>query len=460
MILAGGLAGRPLEASLEAGWPQLPPVKIRVVYVGLGGAWPKPEFDAPAEVAKFERYLRGVRERLGDVEFVGGELIPNDEASAAALVPKLSGADGLLVFHLAFGSGGPLLRLVDAGLPTAIYSQPFSGHDWMYVPQWQKAGKRVILAASRDPGDIDRLVALLRVPARLRDTRVLVIGGSTGTAPARSSEAVAEKLGTKVIRIEPAEQLEAFRAIDPRAAEEEAQAYWLKPAKAVVEPSREDVVAGARLYLALRELMVRYGARAVTSTLCMSNPTNACLAFSKLNDLGLVGACEGDMDSTLTMLLFGYAFGKPGFITDPLFDTSRNAVIHAHCVSATKMDGPRGERHPFAIRTHRDDNSGAAVEVDLRVGQEITCAKLVHLETILLSSQKIVEIPDFDDRGCRTQCTAEVADARTMLSHWGSGVLEGADMMTLLHRVVFYGDHAASVRDLAQLLGLRVVVEG
>lgn len=124
------------------------------------------------------------------------------------------------------------------------------------------------------------------------------------------------------------------------------------------------------------------------------------------------------------------------------------------------MDGPRGERHPFAIRTHRDDNSGAAVEVDLRVGQEITCAKLVHLETILLSSQKIVEIPDFDDRGCRTQCTAEVADARTMLSHWGSGVLEGADMMTLLHRVVFYGDHAASVRDLAQLLGLRVVVEG
>jgi L-fucose isomerase-like protein len=192
----------------------------------------------------------------------------------------------------------------------------------------------------------------------------------------------------------------------------------------------------------------------------MRDPCNACLAFSKLNDLGLVGACEGDMDSTLTMLLFGYAFGTPGFISDPLFDVSQNAVIHAHCVAPTKMDGVGGQRHPFSIRTHRDDNSGAAVEVELRVGQEITMAKLANLDTLLLSAQKIIEIPDFDDRGCRTQCTAQVADARSMLTNWGSGVLEKEGMMTLLHRVVFYGNHVADARDLSQLLGLRVVIEG
>ncbi len=53
MLLAGGVALRPLQAAEEAGWPKLPPVKIHVVYVGLGGAWPKPEFDAKAEVEKF-----------------------------------------------------------------------------------------------------------------------------------------------------------------------------------------------------------------------------------------------------------------------------------------------------------------------------------------------------------------------------------------------------------------------
>jgi hypothetical protein len=43
-----------------------------------------------------------------------------------------------------------------------------------------------------------------------------------------------------------------------------------------------------------------------------------------------------------------------------------------------------------------------------------------------------------------------------MVRNWGGGVLDG-DMMTLLHRVIFYGDHVESVRDLAPLMGLKVV---
>ena len=67
----------------EAGWPALPPVKIHVVYVGLGGAWPKPDFDAKAEVVKFQAYLAALQHRMGDVEFVGGELIANNDKAAA-----------------------------------------------------------------------------------------------------------------------------------------------------------------------------------------------------------------------------------------------------------------------------------------------------------------------------------------------------------------------------------------
>ena len=460
MLLAGGVVLRPLQAAEDAGWPKLPPLKVHVVYVGLGGAWPKPEFDAKAEVEKFRPYLDGLQKRLGDVEFTGGELIPNQTKAAEEIVPKLAGDDALLLVHLAFGSGQPLLKLVDAGLPTAIFSQPFSGHDWMYVPQWQKAGKRVILGASRELADIDRMVALLRVPARMRQSRILVVGRATGTKPACDAEQIKARFGTELVPITREQQVAAFESVDLAAAEAEAEQYWLKAAKKIVEPSRQDIIDGSRLFLGLKKLMIENRAQAVTSTLCMHDPCNACLAFCKLNDLGLVGACEGDMDSTLTMLMFGYAFGKPGFITDPLFDVSKNAVIHAHCVAPTKMDGVAGERHPFAIRTHRDDNKGAAVEVDLRVGQEITCAKLVNLDSMLLSAQKIIEIPDFDDRGCRTQCTAQVADARAMLANWGSGLIEQTGMMTLLHRVVFYGNHVDNVRDLAQLLGVKVVMEG
>ena len=46
-----------------------------------------------------------------------------------------------------------------------------------------------------------------------------------------------------------------------------------------------------------------------------------------------------------------------------------------------------------------------------------------------------------------------------MFLNWGGGVLEGG-VMTLLHRVVFYGNHMQAIRDLATLMGIKVVVEG
>ena len=459
MLLTGGLAGRPLATAEDAGWPKLPPVRIYVVYVGTGGAWPTPSFDAPAEVAKFKHYLAGVQARLGDVSFVGGELIPNTVEAATEVAANMAKADAAMLVHLSFGSGQPLLKLVDAGLPTAIFSQPFSGHDWMYVPQWQKAGKKVILLPSSDYGELERAAALLRVPVRLRQSRIIVVGGAKGTAPACSAEQIKSRLGPEVISTSQEQVAAAHNAIDPTAAEAEAERYWTSQAKSIVEPSKADIINSARLYLAIKDIMIKERAQAITSSHCMGAPAKGCLTFSKLNDLGLVGACEGDMDSTLTMLIFSYAFGIPGFISDPLFDTSKNAVIHAHCTSTTKLDGPNGQRAPFLIRTQCDSNAGVSLEVQMRVGQEITCAKLANLDTMLISTGKIIELTDFHDRGCRTQITTEVSDARRMAQNWGSGVL-GNEMMTLLHRVVFYGNRLQSVRDLAPLMQLKVVEEG
>ncbi len=463
-LLAGGFLARPLQAAEDAGWPKMPPVKIYVVYVGLGGAWPKPEFDAPAEVAKFQKYLSGVEKRLGDVQFAGGTLIPNRSADAAKEVAKARGADAVLVVHLAFGSGGPLVKFTETGLPVAVFSQPFSGHDWMYLPRWQKAGKRIVLMPSRDWGEIDRAVALLRVPVRMRQSRLLLVGPANGTVAARNAELVKKQIGPEVVPISVKQVVDAHNAVNPKDAEAEAEEYWISKAKKIVEPSREEIIKSARMYLALKNLMVKENSRAIAIRCLGGIPIGTlgypCLAFSKLNDLGMVGACEADMDSTLTMMMFGYAFGLPGFISDPLFDTSKNAVIHAHCVAATKMGGPDDRRAPFLIRTHRDDNKGASLEVEMKIGQEITCVKLVNLDEMLLSTGKIIEIPDFDDRGCRTQIVTEVADARGMFHNWGGGLLDNANMMTLLHRVVFYGNHVESIEDLAALMGLKVVMEG
>ncbi len=62
-------------------------------------------------------------------------------------------------------------------------------------------------------------------------------------------------------------------------------------------------------------------------------------------------------------------------------------------------------------------------------------------------------------RACRTQIVTEIGNAELMVRNWGGGVLEG-DMMTLLHRVVFYGDRLDSARHLAELMQMEMVMEG
>ena len=461
--VAGGAlwaVARPLSASAlssvaEEGWVLPPPTKIHVVYAGrTGDAY----LTRPTEeLARFEDKFKEIETKLGNVKFVGRDEIPPSKAEELAV--KLKDADAVLIIHLS-GHGGeaPVLgKLIDVGLPTALFSQPFSGHGWMYFPQWRKEGKRVILLPSSDWSELERAARLLRVPAAMKQTRILAVGRPNGTASACSAEKVRAKFGAELVIVPNERILEGMKAVSQAEAEAEAEAYWIRPATRIVEPTRPEIVDSARMYLATRKLMIEEKAQAICSVHCMGNP-RGCLTYSKLNDLGLVGACEGDIDSTLTMLIFAYAFGVPGFISDPVIDTAKNAMVHFHCTSATRMDGPGGRRLPFAIRTQTDSRGGVALEVENRVGQPVTCAKLVDLDTMLVVGGKITATSN-SPLACRTQFAQSVPDARRLFLNWGADVTHG-DTMTLLHRVVFYGDYLKPMQDLGDLMGFKVIEEG
>jgi len=458
VILSAHLPGRSSAAGENEWPPRLPDVHIYKVYLGrTGGIYlSRPN----QEIAKFDEYLAGVERKLGNVKFIGGQVIP--PARVDSIIPKLQDADGVLLFHLSgHGGGAPkaaMDRIIDVGLPTAVFSQPFSGHGWMYFPQWQKAGKKVVLMPTSDWSEIEKVVRLMRVGPHMRQTRIIVVKGPVGTKAACSAGQIKERFGTQIIPMTVEETIRAHESVDIKAAEAEAQNYWISKAKNIVEPSRDEIINSARFYLATKKLMVENKAHAITSSNCMQKPAKGCLTYSKLNDLGLVGACEGDVDSTLTMLMFNYAFGIPGFITDPVFDTSENALIHFHCTSATKMDGPDGKRLPFTIRTQSDSERGVSLDVENRIGQDVTCAKFINLDTMLISTGKIYKITH-DELGCRTQFWTKVADAEKMYHNWGAGILKGGTM-ALLHRVVFYGDHTKDIEKLSTIMGFNVVREG
>src|SRR5512144_1750800 len=61
-------------AAGQENWPKLPPARIYKIYAGRTGdmylAHPT------EELAKFEQYFADLEKKLGDVQFVGGDLIP------------------------------------------------------------------------------------------------------------------------------------------------------------------------------------------------------------------------------------------------------------------------------------------------------------------------------------------------------------------------------------------------
>lgn len=461
---AGALAATALPKRLAIAQatelPKHSPVRLFCVFAGRTGHW---YLTRPAEeIPKFRKFFSDLEGRLesvhGSIKFVGDEQIPPGDVSKVAERLK-NEADVLVIVHLS-GHGGeaPLLtKLVETGLPTVVFSQPFSGHGWMYFPQWRKAGHKVILVASSNWADFERAISLIRAPVWMKQSRILAVGRPHGTAEACDPKRVKEALGAELVTI-PNERIHKTMAeISLEEAKKEAEEYWIRPAKGIVEPKQEEIIQSARMFLAVKRIMAEERAQAICSIHCMGNP-RGCLTFSKLNDMGYVGGCEGDIDSTLTMLIFAYAFGVPGFISDPVIDAAKNAMIHFHCTSATKMDGTKGERLPFVIRSQTDSGAGVSLEVEHRVGQPVTCAKLVHLDKMLFVTGKILWTSK-DPLACRTQFAQSVPDARSLFLRWGEDVIRG-DVMTLLHRVVFYGDYADQLRDLAALMKFKLIEEG
>jgi L-fucose isomerase-like protein len=295
----------------------------------------------------------------------------------------------------------------------------------------------------------------------MQQTRILLLPPARGTAPAQSPDEIKKHLGADVLAVDEKTFDELISAADDKAVRAELT-RWTDEAKSIVEPNAEDITKAARVSVALQNLISKEQADGLAIGTCMGWLSKGfpCLGFTRLRDSGIPAACEGDMDSLLTMLLFQYALDRPGFQGNATFDTSRNALWTAHCTAPLKMDGPNGKPAPYLLRGHSEvGGSGCVPEVQYRVGETVTRTKLVNLDTILASTGKIIEVPEKSVRACRTQIVTEVHDAAKMARNWSS-VLETEDAMTLLHRVVLYGDHLDSIQHLARLMNLNVVQEG
>lgn len=439
--------------------------RICVVIAGKprGRSWGLSEKD----ITPIMKRLKQAEKNLGNVEFVIGQA-SNSEHAVQLLEKAGPEAPVLAVSADIFGLSKLMPTIFKQARPVAVFHIPIiGGHDWCLVNPWQQEGHRITLFNSSDYDELERAASLLRVIPLLRRSRVLVSPPFKGTPESYSPEKVKQRLGVEMVAIADGRYDEVMANVNERAAGAEAK-RWLDEAEGIIEPDQEDVLKAARASLTLDQLIAENHIDGLCVGTCMGWLSRGfpCLGFSRLNDRGIPAACDGDMDCLLTMLIFQHAFNQAGFLGNAGgVDTARNAFHLSHCSAPLKMEGPSSPKAPYLLRRHAEVRGGAVTEVHYRIGQKITFTKLVHLDTLLVFTGKIIEVPKVpkgQERGCRTELVAEVDNADRLLANWGGGVLgdSAKDYYASLHRVAYYGDHTQSIRHLAQLMGLKVVQEG
>jgi hypothetical protein len=316
----------------------------------------------------------------------------------------------------------------------------------------RRKGLRVAGVASSRWEDVVASMRALEVMKRLRSAVILdVVDRDPGT----QASAITDVFGTSVRRVSSAEYNDWYRRANPGEGSQWAK-RWIKGAQKVVEPGVQEIERSGTLYVALRNMMEEHRAEAVTVD-CLGlyyggkAPAYPCLGFFQLNNDGKVGACEADLQSTITMLAMTWMTDKPGYISDPVIDTAKSQIIYAHCVAPSKVFGPSGPAATYYIRSHSEDRKGASVRVVMPVNEMTTTLRVnpATREVIFHQARAVANIDE--DKACRTKLAAEVRDPWKMMEEydrWG------------WHRVTFYGDLRQPVQTLSALLGLKIIHEG
>ena len=285
--------------------------------------------------------------------------------------------------------------------------------------------------------------------SRFKNSRILAIKDQTASV-------AAPVLGIPLEYLPFSEVNAAWSSADKDEAASIAE-RWRKTAKETIDVPFETLKTSAAMYLGMKAVLKAHSANAITIN-CLGGfygghiHAYPCLGFHELCNEGLVGGCECDVRSAATMLAFSImSNGRPGFISDPVLDTSKRQIIYSHCVASHKPFGPQGVSNPFTIMTHSEDRQGASVRSILPVNYLTTTIEINNEKKEFLMHQAVAVDNDPDDRACRTKlCGEPIGDFEklfTMWDKWG------------WHRVTFYGDLRDSVNSLAAATGWKVIEE-
>jgi len=259
-------------------------------------------------------------------------------------------------------------------------------------------------------------IKIIRTIKGLDGSKLGVVGGTSAwlVATTKNRELTKKKLGVRIVEVKIDELLDASNKVHVEEAKEHSKRVLPKFDK-IVEPRDEDILGAVRIYRATKRLVEEKDLSAVTiKCFDLIEPTKntACLALSLLNDEGTVAACEGDIDSALTMMIVKQLTNQPALMAN-LNDVNleENTITLAHCTVPTTLC----ER--CTLRSHFESKIGASIEGILPQQKATVCRIGENLRKMLICTGNIAENLN-DPNMCRTQIKVKLdASVRDLVSN-------------------------------------------
>jgi len=427
---------------------------IRATFVRRKGSygmwWPGEVYDGEAARTRYATRIRQTAEALNlKLDLRPEPVYSAAEADEWLAQAKQADCDGLLVVLLdrqehAWPTAD---KAVDSGIPAVVFAPVGTAFTTNTAAPSQKRG--AVIYSTDDFGQAAYGMKMLAAGARMRATRVVVIRGKD------RREDEFPQLGIKLRQVPAATFVDLYKATPENREMQDIADEYMSRAQRVFGASKQDVLNGARSYIVARQIMQREEADGITmDCLGVLGPTKMslpCLAWSRMNDLGIPAACEADLGAAASHVLVQQLFDRPGFQQDPVPETVRKAIIGAHCSCPTRLNGFDQPAEPFVLRHHHAERDATTGTI-WRVGQEVTCVCVVTKgqdkpPKVIISAGRVLEnvkVPP--SGGCVISVMVKFDGVDDVLAYPG------------FHQLFFYGNYKQHLVDFCKLFKLEAQV--
>lgn len=410
-------------------------------------SWPGSGFDAEGHQRQYAERIAAIERKLGmRIAMEPSHLDGGESVGRFIEDVKASSPDGLLLIPFKKGHWPQVKRIIDeTGLPTVVLATL----GVLLIDQvnelHRKAGVHLISSLDDFQG-VEYGMRMIRTAARMRDGLIVNIDG------AEVRETTVPFLGTCVRAIPHERFYEEFRRTEAIGEVRElARRYWRR-AKAVEEPTQDDVLDAARCYFALKRIVDAEQADALMMNCLpgLQQPRKhvpPCMAFMSLRDEGIPAGCQSDLNATLSLLLVQELFGRPGFQQNASVDTGRNLYFGAHCTCPSRLDGPDGPAEPYILRSHAEAGWGCVPRVLFTKDRDVTLTQYVSGDAphMYVYTGKVADCPPIPPAGgCRTNVAMTINEVEDVCDVKG------------MHQTIFYGDYGKELRAFCQLLNIPI----